>query len=82
MMQVKDQSGNIVPGLLKDSLGSIIVEKDYDYNKYVQEKKRLDKINNLESEVKELIGIWVEHVLDVEIEKTSYFLPTNPLRNI
>jgi len=35
-----------------------------------------------ESEVKELIGIWVEHVLDVEIEKTSYFLPTNPLRNI
>lgn len=54
MIQVKDESGNLVPGLLKDNLGAIIVEKDYNYNKYVQEKKRLDKINNLESEVKEL----------------------------
>lgn len=54
MMHVKDESGNIIPGLFKDSVGAIIVEKNYDYNKYVQEKKRLDKINNLESEVKEL----------------------------
>ena len=54
MIQVKDESGNLVPGLLKDSLGAIVVERGYDYNKYIQERKRLDQINNLESEVKEL----------------------------
>lgn len=54
MMRVKDDSGNIVSGILKVADGVLIAEPGQEYNKYLQEKKRLDKINNLESEIKEL----------------------------
>lgn len=54
MLRVKDQSGNIVPGLFKDSLGNIIVKNDSEYDKYIQMKQQHEIINNLTKEVEEL----------------------------
>lgn len=54
MLRVKDQSGNIIPGLFKDSLGNIIVKNDSEYDKYIQMKQQHEIINNLTKEVEEL----------------------------
>lgn len=54
MLRVKDQSGNIIPGLFKDSLGNIIVNNNSEYDKYIQAKQQHEIINNLTKEVEEL----------------------------
>lgn len=64
MIQVKDQQGNIVPGLFKDSLGNIVVQDDLDYRRYNKEKKQAETINNLVKEVAELRQL-VNHLLTV-----------------
>lgn len=68
MMRVKDDSGNIVSGILKVADGVLIAEPGQEYNKYLQEKKRLDKINNLESEIKELKEL-VKSLLEKQQDK-------------
>lgn len=54
MISVKDQNGNIVPGLFKDNLGTIAVKNDAEYRRYLREKKQAETINNLMKEVSEL----------------------------
>lgn len=54
MIKLKDEIGNVVPGLYKDNLGAIIVENDFEYNRYMIEKKQQETINNLTQEVSEL----------------------------
>ena len=57
MLRVKDEFGNIVPGLFKDGLGNIIVKNDSEYNKYIHAKQQHEIINNLTKEVEELKNI-------------------------
>lgn len=53
-MRVKDDSGNIVSGILKATDGVLIAEAGSDYNKYLQEKQRVEQINNLTKQVEDL----------------------------
>lgn len=54
MLKLQDESGNIVKGLLRDSLGGIVAERGPEYNKYIQEKKRLEQINNITNDLGKL----------------------------
>lgn len=57
MLNLKDENGNVVPGLLKDNRGAIVVKNDAEYQRYMIEKKRQETINNLTQEVSELKDI-------------------------
>lgn len=54
MLKIQDESGNIVKGLLRDPLGGIVAERGQEYNKYIQEKKRLEQINNITDDLGKL----------------------------
>lgn len=54
MIRVKDQDGNVVPGILKDVLGNLVVNDVAEYNKYKREKDSAEQINELKSEVDQL----------------------------
>lgn len=54
MIRVKDQSGNIIPGLFKTGMGALVVKNDSEYDKYIQTKQQQEVINNLTQEVSEL----------------------------
>lgn len=54
MHRVKDQSGNIIPGIMKGDIGSLVVTDVDQYYKYMREKESIQKINNLENEVQQL----------------------------
>lgn len=54
MIRVKDQSGNIIPGLFKNGIGALVVKNDSEYDKYIQTKQQQEVINNLTQEVSEL----------------------------
>jgi hypothetical protein len=54
MYKVTDKSGNIIPGLLKNNLGSFVVEQNTEYSNYLQMKAQFQKINTLTNEVEEL----------------------------
>ena len=51
MIRVKDDSDNIVAGLFKTEVGSIIVDKQSEYSKYLEEKQRVVRLNTLESDI-------------------------------
>lgn len=51
MLKLQDESGNTVKGLLRDPLGAIVAERGPEYNKYIQEKKRLEQINNITTDL-------------------------------
>lgn len=53
MLKVKDQYGNVLPGLLKDNSGAIVVERDSSYNKYLQTKQQIENINKLNNVVEQ-----------------------------
>lgn len=57
MLRVKDENGNIIQGLYKDPMGSIVVEKNSDYERYLREKQQQEAINNLKQEFSELKAI-------------------------
>lgn len=71
MLQVKDQSGNVVPGLLKNDLGAIIVKRDKEYNHYIQSKQQAEIINNLTKEVSELKELIEKILSNATINKNS-----------
>lgn len=54
MIKVKDEFGNVVPGLFKDSLGNIVVNDQSDYNRYIQERQQTETINNIIKEMRTL----------------------------
>lgn len=54
MLRVKDENGNLIPGLLKDGLGNIIVKNDAEYNRFKLERQQQEAINNLTQEISEL----------------------------
>ena len=54
MLRVKDENGNVVPGLFKDDRGAIVVNDKPGYQKYLLEKQHQETINNLKQEVSEL----------------------------
>lgn len=54
---VSDMSGQPINGLYRSSdTGAIVSGKNSEYQKYLQEKERIRKMNSLESEVSELKG--------------------------
>lgn len=71
MLRVKDENGNIIPGLFKDSIGSIIVKDDSNYNAYVKQKQQQEIINNLTKEVSELKGLIEKIISSTSINKNS-----------
>lgn len=56
-MRVKDSSGNIIPGLERDQSNGLVVRDKVAYNRYITEKTRIEKINNLELQVQSLTEI-------------------------
>lgn len=64
MIRVKDENGNIVDGIYKDSLGTIIVRKESEYKKHKQHKEVInrltDKIEHLSTTVDKLTKLVVE----------------------
>lgn len=54
MQKIKDSYGTILPGILKDSIGSIVVTDTNGYYKYLREKESIEKLNDLENEVQQL----------------------------
>lgn len=54
MHKVKDQNGNIIPGIVKSDVGGLIVTDTERYYKYMREKESIQKINNLEHEIQQL----------------------------
>ncbi len=51
MKKIKDESGDVVPKLYKDDLGTIVVKDNSAYNKYIQDKKNLIEISELRHEI-------------------------------
>lgn len=53
-MKVKDEFGNIVPEIIKANEGVLITEPGIIYKKHIQEKQRVEQINNLTKQVEDL----------------------------
>lgn len=60
MIKVKDDSGSVIPGLYKNNLGAIVVEKNTEYERYIKEKQQQESINNLSKEVSDLKNMMQE----------------------
>lgn len=53
-MQVRDESGKVIEGVIKDNLGNLIVSDVAEYNKYKFERQQQEIINNLKQDVNSL----------------------------
>ncbi len=53
MIRIKDNSGNIIPGIYKNSLGAIVVKNE----SALEENRRIHLIASLENKVNELTQI-------------------------
>lgn len=53
-MIVKDQDGNIVKGLLRNSSGGLVVNDEIEFNKYKREKESVNRVKHLEEELDQL----------------------------
>lgn len=51
MIRIKDQSGNIVPGLYKNELGAIVVNNNAEYQRYMQAKHQVEAINKINEDI-------------------------------
>jgi hypothetical protein len=67
MKRVKDEFGNIVPGLLKDERGALVVSDVGEYHKYKRQKELIEiqsgRIDALNKQVENL-QLLVERLLD------------------
>jgi hypothetical protein len=54
MNLVKDVTGNVLQGITKDSLGSLVVKNDSEYRKYLHSKEQSEKLNRMCKEIDEL----------------------------
>lgn len=66
MLKVKDQNGNIIPGIQKSSTGGIIVEKNSEYEKYLREKEIITRLNKIEKDFDEL-----KYILHTILDKVN-----------
>lgn len=71
MIKVRDENGNVIPGLLKNDLGAIVVEQTSDYQRYLTEKKQQETINNLSKELSELKDLISSLLSTATINKNS-----------
>lgn len=53
-MAVRDEYGNVIPDLQKTTDGVLVAEAGLSYNKYLQEKQRVEQIKTLTQDVDEL----------------------------
>lgn len=51
MIRVKDQAGNIVPGVFKDALGTIVINNNHEYKQYLKDRQSTESINSLNNEI-------------------------------
>lgn len=67
MKRIKDENGNIVPGVIKTERGAIIVNDTSEFNKYKQQQQMMQeqrrRIENLSSEVETLKAL-VQQLLE------------------
>lgn len=68
-MRVKDEQGNIIPGLYRTSNGSIIVDDKEGYDKYIKQrntilnqKSSIDKLQDEVSNLKEMIATLIKKI--------------------
>lgn len=50
MIRVKDQLGNVIPGVYRNSAGTIVIKNE----SALEENRRIHKVAKLETEVQEL----------------------------
>lgn len=60
MQKIQDQSGNLINGIYRDSIGAIVAERGDSYNKYLQDKKRAEQITCLSDDLECLKGEMTE----------------------
>lgn len=53
-MKVADKNGNVIEGLYRTNSNGLVVDNPSAYQKYMQEKQRIEKLHNLEKEVTEM----------------------------
>jgi len=53
-MRVKDIDGSVVPGLIKNSAGTIVVNSTVEYEKYKREIAAAAELNSLKAELDEI----------------------------
>ena len=51
---IRDTSGNIITGIKKSTTNALVVDDSKEYNKYMRERKLLQRIEQLEREVDEI----------------------------
>jgi hypothetical protein len=51
MLKVKDEYNNIIPNLMKNELGGIVVSKTAEYDQFMAQKNNANKLNSLENEI-------------------------------
>jgi hypothetical protein len=51
MLRVIDENGNVLEGLYRNEVGAIVIDDHEEYEKYILEKKRLEQINSLSSDM-------------------------------
>lgn len=54
MKKILDENGKEIPGIFKDRLGSIVINDDRAYKKYLAELNKVDEIRNLKEEILQL----------------------------
>ena len=67
MIRVKDEAGQIVPGLYRDDSGALVVKDDPGLNKYNKQKSvvsaqkaTIEKLTNDVEELKKLVGMLIK----------------------
>lgn len=51
MIKVKDASGNVLPGVYKDSRGSVVIKNDEAFSRYTQEMKSARALKQLQDDM-------------------------------
>lgn len=53
-MRIKDESGNIVPGMIKNSIGGIVVDNLTEYNRHKKQTELALEMQNLKTDMTEI----------------------------
>lgn len=64
MLRVKDESGQIVRGVYKNSLGAILVDNQTEYEKYKRQQETINTLNKKVDELTSLVHQLLEKVND------------------
>jgi len=66
MYIIKDENGNVVPGLYKNNRGAIVVKNDQEYAQYMKDIQQQETINNVIKEMTEIKSM-LHQLLSVKI---------------